>query len=516
MKQYMPFELTYSAPAPKGSQAIVDLRATFVHGGYEKTVWGFYAGGGVYKIRFLPEYTGTYAWRVSGIVTDAGEAVCEPSDGHGPVRAEGCHFTFADGSRYAPFGTTVYALAHQPDDLVERTLATLKGAPFNKIRMCVFPKHYNFNRNDPEFYPFEKDDDGRWDVHRPCFAFWDRFERICGRIAEMGIQIDLILFHPYDRWGFSALGQENNLVYLDYLLRRLSAGPCFWWSMANEYDLFFDWTADDWYRVERFIHDNDPYGHLVSNHNCFKPYDFGHPDITHVCLQGINMHRGAPLMEEYHKPVIFDECCYEGDIDMEWGNISGREMTNRFWKACAQGAYATHGETFINDEEILWWSRGGGLRGESPVRIAFLREIIESLPGPLEPWREKNGWFPVDEEGRVDPALPPEERERVLKRMTALNATRARMTETQRADFSWKDAKYAGRCGDAAFIKYFAQQCPGCTTLRLPETGEYRVELIDTWDMTRKVIAEGVRGDVKLNMPGREGMALLAMRTEVP
>ena len=36
----------------------------------------------------------------------------------------------------------------------------------------------------------------------------------------MGIQVDLILFHPYDRWGFAAMSQHDNLVYLDYLLRR--------------------------------------------------------------------------------------------------------------------------------------------------------------------------------------------------------------------------------------------------------------------------------------------------------
>ncbi|GAI29095.1 unnamed protein product, partial [marine sediment metagenome] len=34
----------------------------------------------------------------------------------------------------------------------EQTLATLKDAPFNKMRMCVFPKSYSYNKNEPEFY----------------------------------------------------------------------------------------------------------------------------------------------------------------------------------------------------------------------------------------------------------------------------------------------------------------------------------------------------------------------------
>jgi hypothetical protein len=37
--------------------------------------------------------------------------------------------------------------------LEEQTLETLSTAPFNKMRMCVFPKHYTFNHNEPELYP---------------------------------------------------------------------------------------------------------------------------------------------------------------------------------------------------------------------------------------------------------------------------------------------------------------------------------------------------------------------------
>ena len=57
---------------------------------------------------------------------------------------------------YYPFGTTVYALAHQEESIIEETLDTLKNSPFNKVRMCVFPKHCQYNNNEPRFYPFEK------------------------------------------------------------------------------------------------------------------------------------------------------------------------------------------------------------------------------------------------------------------------------------------------------------------------------------------------------------------------
>jgi len=55
-------------------------------------------------------------------------------------------------------------------------------------------------------------------------------------------------------------------------------------------------------------------------------------------------------------------------------------MTRRFWIGMAYGAYMGHGETYLDAHDILWWSKGGILHGQSPPRIAFLRRIIESGP----------------------------------------------------------------------------------------------------------------------------------------
>ena len=47
-----------------------------------------------------------------------------------------------------------------------------------------------------------------------------------------------------------------------------------------------------------------------------------------------------------------------------------------------RGGYAGHGETFIDEEnDILCWSHGGELHGESPARIKFLHEILCQTPG---------------------------------------------------------------------------------------------------------------------------------------
>lgn len=499
MKQYEMFELTFSGKEPEGSHVDVDLTAEFCCGEKVIKTAGFYAGNGTYKVRFLPDQTGAVAWHVSGIFQAEGTETCEPAQGaHGIVKAVDTHFEYQDGTFFYPFGTTIYALAHQPEELISTTMDSLSKAPFNKVRHCTFPKHYDYNHNEPDFYPFEKKADGSWDTDHPCFAYWDHMERILGELAGMGIQSDLILFHPYDRWGFSRMSQADNLTYLDYLLRRFSAIPDIWWSLANEYDLCFAKTMEDWHEIEQFVHDHDPFGHLISNHNCIQYYDHGRANITHCSVQTAAMFRAPQWMETYKKPVVFDECCYEGDIQFTWGNISGFELVKRFWKGCTQGAYVTHGETFLSEDEILWWARGGILKGESAPRIAFLRKIIEELPGPLSPWHEN--FFEDFEQSDQDVAGG---FFRLLSSQTPENA----------ADLQWKDEQYGGHCGDDVFLKYLGNQACRLAIIHLPKTeDQYRIEVIDSWNMTRRTVAEGVSGNVRVNLDGKEGIAILATR----
>ena len=105
------------------------------------------------------------------------------------------------------------------------------------------------------------------------------------------------------------------------------------------------------------------------------------PRLTHVSIQRPYTERCIEWRETFGKPVSVDECQYEGDIAEAWGNITGQELVHRFWKGIVNGGFVTHGETFYNDSETLWWAKGGTLVGESVARIAFLRRILEDGPG---------------------------------------------------------------------------------------------------------------------------------------
>jgi hypothetical protein len=223
--------------------AQVWLKCRFQHEKEDTTVDGFYDGGKTWKARFMPRREGKWTYETEsndpGLRGRSGDFVCgTPSEGnHGPVVVHDTfRLAYADGTPHFSVGTTCYAWAHQGDEMEEQTLATLRKAPFNKMRMCVFPKDYVYNKNEPRYYPFEGTPLKEWDYTRFNPEFFRHFEKRVGDLMELGIEADIILFHPYDRWGFANMSAEADDRYLRYVVARLAAYRNVWWSMANESD----------------------------------------------------------------------------------------------------------------------------------------------------------------------------------------------------------------------------------------------------------------------------------------
>ncbi len=421
------------------------------------------------------------------------------------VHAEGLHFYYESGEKYLPFGTTVYALMYQSEERIEQTVRSIKEAHFNKIRMCVFPKYLVYNLEDPRWFPFEKVGE-KWNFDEPCEAFWNRLDLLLKEFAQIGVQVDLILFHPYDRWGFSSLSYEECIKYLDYTVARLSVNPNIWWSLANEYDNLKNFDITWWEKFAKFIEEKDIKHHLLSNHNCLVYWDFDNPQTTHCCIQDANVQLVPEYQKRYQKPVVFDECCYEGDVPYTWGNISGFELVHRFWTAVVYGGYASHGETFWNEQEDLWWSKGGVLKGESPERIAFLRELVESFDAPIEYYEESHLKKQLTQLENLK--LHPDK----VDDMPGF-AKNLVMKPCERI-YSFIDGtrRCIGHVRDEVFLLYLGKQCTIETTLYLPESESYTVEIIDIWNMTRVLAETEAKGETRISLPGKEGIAVLATK----
>ena len=161
VEQWGTYEIVLEGPRSGNPYLSTRLSARFTRAGEMVSVPGFYEGNGIYKVRFMPPSAGEWRYETASDVPELNGRVgtctaTKPSgNNHGPVRVfKTFYLRYADGTAYHEFGTTCYAWVHQPRELQEQTLRTLASSPFNKIRFCVFPKSYSYNKNEPERFAF--------------------------------------------------------------------------------------------------------------------------------------------------------------------------------------------------------------------------------------------------------------------------------------------------------------------------------------------------------------------------
>jgi len=447
------YEIAFDGPSQGNPFDDVRIAARFECDGGQLRVPGFYDGDGVYRIRFSPPELGRWRWRSESNVavldgrTGSFEAILPTRGNRGPVRVsrDGYHFAYADGTPFRQIGTTCYSWALQSDAKCAETLATLRAAPFNKMRMCVFP-----NVPSVATDPFVRTGTALrdWDPTRLNPAFFRRYEDRIRRLGELGIEADIILYQPYDeKRGYSDMQRADDARYLRYVAARFGAFRNVWWSMANEYDAVKSKTVADWDHLFEVLQVADPHDRLRSIHQINSYYDHRKPWITHASIQN-----GAAVLDdlraELHrafaqKPVIFDEVCYEGNSDKRWGNLKGEEMVERFWWGTVGGTYVGHSETTEpnRNPDFSWLGQGGKLAGTSAPRLAFLRKILEEGPVP--------GIEPIQ---------------------------------------AWWNYHLGGKQNEY-YLHYFGAAQPTEWPVILPGRGEealirYRADIIDTWNMT--------------------------------
>ncbi|MGI6106320.1 MAG: DUF5060 domain-containing protein [Lachnospiraceae bacterium] len=492
------FEVTVKGPSDGNPFTDHHLSGCFEGAEEKVSADGFYDGDGLYRVRFMPSHEGEYRYTLKADfpLVPAQESgtftVTAPGAGnHGPVRvSDQYHFAYEDGTPYTSVGTTCYVWELQSEERRAETLASLEEAGFNKIRFCVLPKHFDYNLRDPAMgFPYEgtptddsrltmlnfheydqKANGSRFDYTRFRPEYFRNIENCIRKLMDLGIEADLIMMHPYDRWGFCCMTPEQDDLYWNYAAARFSAYRNVWWSLANEYDILQAKTENDWERYASILVKKDPYHHLRSIHNNIRMYDYSRPWVTHCSVQG-DPKDTAALREKFGKPVVMDEVRYEGNIPWSWGNITAQELVRRLWDCAVQGGYPGHGETYDTDG-VLWWSHGGKLRGESWKRVKFLEKVMSEVPGHgIRLIRDQNRIMIAGAESERD--LPDEEK--------------------------------------SFFLYYYEDMQPAAGYLDLPEGKTFRVELLDTWNGTIRDLGE-YSGKQFIRMPGKQYMALRVTR----
>lgn len=498
IEQFGIFEAEIAFEAVNDFHRNKKITGIFTSENERKEIKGFYDGNNVWKIRFMPSFSGLYKYSLSDengwIYEDSFLVNSAGQKNHGPVRvANTFHFAYEDGTGFYPVGTTCYVWNLQEDGLIEQTLEQLKESGFNKIRFCIFPKHYDYNLGEPSSYPFigtsmdssvltpenfmeygpdSKGNDFDYDSINP--EHFRKIDQLLFKLQDLGIEADMILFHPYDRWGFSIMSPEQDKRYLEYVINRYAAFRNVWWALANEYDLL-NKPLSHWEDLADILVRKDPYHHLRSIHNCRPFYDHTRAWITHASIQRQDLYRTSEFTDEWRirfgKPVVLDELGYEGNLQHGWGNISGKELTRRAWEALCRGGYAQHGETLLNPTGKLWWSHGGKLYGKSWKRFKFLHSILELVPGnglspnPLSNWDEIS-------------AIPESEFMLPVK---------------------------------SFYLYYYGFERPSFRDFFIDENTPFRVIVVDTWKM--KMTDAGIHsGKFRINLPSKSYMAVILLK----
>jgi hypothetical protein len=364
----------------------VTLRCRFHSGTTEVTADGFYDGDRTWRVRLMPEVQGH--WTFETISNDAelngkkgSFEVGKPGpNNHGPIRvADKYHFAYEDGAPFFVLGTTFYDWLHHDTRVELRTLSTLSHTSFNKVRFMVFP----FGPTESSHFPFPQTSAGKFDLDRFQPEFFQRYETGIRELQSLGIEADVILFHPYDRRsGFMEMGLAHDQAYIRYIVARFAAYRNVWWTLTNEFDLYP--VQKDWKQLGELLEASDPYKHLRGIHNCCTAfYDNSQSWITHVILQDITLQRLTETprnnswleldARKIGKPVVTDEYGYEGNLGFTWGSMAPREIVEMHWSITMAGAYGSHGESYN-------FVPNGDFIGDAPARLGFLKQIMSEAP----------------------------------------------------------------------------------------------------------------------------------------
>ncbi|MDW6065895.1 DUF5060 domain-containing protein [Streptomyces sp. FXJ1.4098] len=452
------YELRLTGPQAGNPYQDVTFGADFRHRHRVVPVEGFYDGQGVYRVRFMPDRTGpwTYTTRSDAAELDghSGELTCVAAGpgNHGPVRVSGPRrFRYADGTPYEPFGTTCYHWTHDEDEeLEELTLSTLAASPFNKVRMCLLPTR----AMNPPRLPFPAAPPARWTQPASTPPSSPTSSGAYATCATWASRRTSSSSTPTTRGtGRRHMTREEDFSLVRHALARLAAYRNVWWSIANEYDFNTAKTTEDWDRIGQYVQRHDPYQHPRSIHNGTRMYEY-------------------ERIYDFTKPWTTHQSIQHWDA----------AQTSRWLASCPKPVVLDE----IGYEGKLG-RRWGNLTGRALVRQFWHGVSAGGYVGHGECYPEQDpdhaAW--ISRGGRLHGDSPP--------RIAFLRRLREEGPEDTYVYFG--DRRHAHRDID------------------LPDTGApWRLDLVDTWEMTVTPLPGVHRGRVRVPLDRRPDLALRLRR----
>lgn len=409
----------------------MDVTATFVHKETARsvTVNGFFDGGPVWRLRFMPTELGDWSYVTEsqdpGLDRQEGTITCVPSTKpylHGPLKLEGHHFRHADGTRRFLFSTR---------------LSCHFASPSIWPRVIRFLREHRINR---VFFVMG----GVWGSIRELYGPGPDYSRYnlvkfqaIDRVIDALRQADIVAspyFYYFNDGDQRYMTPEQDCAYLRYGMARFGAYANVLPVLSNEVEgkytdrhLQYRLASHGWanemgeYLVEQAV-----FGVPVTVHNPFEaenatepsyytllkdwPFPWARPMLRQAQLTALGAAReiGDTTSEKKNPtynarsfarhnqllidlrrfgiPVVNEEPGYElGSLTWDGKRIDPRAANTQtseslvptFWTAVCAGAYTMWGSpaTYWLDDPYE-----GMRRCATPKYIRILHDFVTSLP----------------------------------------------------------------------------------------------------------------------------------------
>ncbi|MFD2114978.1 DUF5605 domain-containing protein [Paenibacillus yanchengensis] len=441
------------------------LKVTFNHTGRYFETEGYYDGSGAITVRFMPDQVGEWAFQAEGAMFPTGifsgkfQCVASSQKQHGRVQIMNqTRFTYEDGTTFIPMGTWLEEWHVQEEARRLQTIETLQASPFNKVNMLVMP-YRSEAVTQQGYFPFVSTAEGKYDGNQLHLPYFDLLDKSIARLAELGIQVELVLFSPkVEQLGLIHLTEEQKHHYIRYIVARYAAYANVWWTISDNGDQVIDDTEQQLLPLIRTIKENDYGHHLLTVHGVTNAYNWGLPTLTHISLKDEDIKKASDFTLQYEKPVVLEHCGREGNGATPDDALLAEEMTYHIWEAIMRGGFASHGESMLQADGTTWSVHGGLLVGDSIARLTFLQKIISEAPHDVSYSRLRHDASTLEERGHY-------------------------------------------------YLQYFGPHRFSSRAFMMPE-GKYEVDIIDTWNMTITTLEQAFEGRFDITLLGELYYAL--------
>ncbi|MCH9004559.1 MAG: DUF5060 domain-containing protein [Proteobacteria bacterium] len=246
-----------------GNPFLLEVDATFTHNESSTliTLPGYYAGGNVWKVAFMPTRTGQWTYSTSSIDVDldnvSGNVSVEASARLGMLKADPNNpnkWKYSDGPYVVPIGVFVQIMVDTATTAEFTAMADFLKS--NNIQLINF----RLSENDLAF-----SDVATLQMNLPL---WDRLEERMNILAARDIGITMMIYT--DDSGSPSFGPgpesaEEQLLFR-YMVARLASYPLVSFNTGIDLTEYRSQAWADWYG--QYVRSLDPYAHPISSRHC--------------------------------------------------------------------------------------------------------------------------------------------------------------------------------------------------------------------------------------------------------